>query len=210
MAVGVRKNVIVIGAGAAAVLLLLMLDTVPAEDAEDEPDYQEPGLLDQADVIFQDVANMVSSDQVQNNNLGAFLWMIRVSEGTSGPNGYRTMVGGGLFDSYDDHPRILVPLPNLGIKSSAAGAYQILRRTWDGVRAKLKLSDFSPAAQDAAATELIRQRGALEDVTAGRFDTAVEKCKKEWASLPGAGYGQRENTIARLQTAYTKAGGSLA
>jgi lysozyme len=96
------------------------------------------------------------------------------------------------------------------IKSSAAGAYQILARTWDGVRAKLGLPDFSPASQDAAAVELIRQRGALADVRAGRFAVAVDKCKKEWASLPGAGYGQPENSLARLQNAYVSSGGMLA
>jgi muramidase (phage lysozyme) len=105
---------------------------------------------------------------------------------------------------------VLIPLPNLGISSSAAGAYQIIRRAWDGVRAKLGLPDFSPACQDAAALKLIRQRGALTDVRAGRFGVAVDKCKKEWASLPGASYGQHENTLARVQSAYTVAGGYIA
>ena len=45
---------------------------------------------------------------------------------------------------------------------------------------------------------------------AGRFADAVAKCKKEWASLPGAGYGQRENSLATLQAAYLDAGGNLA
>jgi muramidase (phage lysozyme) len=205
-----RKGLVLIVGGAAAVLLLLTRGAVLEEDAEDEPTYEAPDLIDQAGAIFQEVTDMVSSEPVQQNNLSAFLWMIRVSEGTDGTNGYSTLVGGGLFDGFADHPRILVDLPKLGIKSSAAGAYQILRRTWDGVRDKLGLQDFSPASQDAAAAELIRQRGALADVNAGRFAVAVDKCKKEWASLPGAGYGQRENSLARLQTAYTQAGGTFA
>jgi muramidase (phage lysozyme) len=192
--------------------VLLLLDSQGTEDSDDEPDYQEPDLFDAAISVAQEAQDMFSteSDEVKMQNQQAFLWAIRVSEGTSGANGFRTLVGGSLFDGYADHPRVLIDLPNLGIKSSAAGAYQILRRTWDGVAGKLGLADFSPASQDAAAVELIRQRGALADVRAGRFAVAMDKCKKEWASLPGAGYGQHENTLARLQSAYTSAGGQIA
>lgn len=201
-----RKILLLLAMGAAA--LLLMPKPVPAEDAEDEPDYEAPTLLDEVAGVADEILDMTGEGgYMEQGNIQAFLWMLRVSEGTSGPDGYSMLVGGGLFDGFDDHPRIMVDLPRLGIKSSAAGAYQILRRTWDGVRGKLGLMDFSPASQDAAAVELIRQRGALADVKAGRFVSAVEKCKKEWASLPGAGYGQRENTLARLQGAYENAGG---
>lgn len=195
-----------------AAALLLMPAPVAPEDADDEPDYEAPDLIDAAVSVAQEAQEMLSSEseQVKTQNQTAFLWMIRVSEGTSGPDGYRTIVGGSLFNSFADHPRILIDLPRLGIKSSAAGAYQFIRRTWDSVASKLGLPDFSPASQDQAALELIRQRGALADVRAGRFAVAVEKCKKEWASLPGAGYGQHENTLARLQAAYTDAGGYLA
>lgn len=205
-----RAGLIMAMAGAAA--FLLMPPPVPPEDAEDEPDYTPPDLIDAANSLAQEVIEMTTteSDEVREKNLQAFLWMIRVSEGTSGPNGYSTLVGGRQFVGFTDHPRILVDLPNLGIKSSAAGAYQIIRRTWDSVRGKLGLADFSPASQDAAAIELIRQRGALADVRAGNFAAALDKCKKEWASLPGAGYGQHENSFARLQQAYITAGGYIA
>jgi lysozyme len=72
------------------------------------------------------------------------------------------------------------------------------------------LKDFSPASQNRAAIELIRRRGALEDVLAGRLATAVEKCKKEWASFPGAGYGQKEKRFAALMEVYQQSGGKLA
>lgn len=193
-------------AGAA---LLLLWSTGECEGEGDAP-YSGPDLIDQANALIDDWTDMNKTNAAGDPNVYAFLGMLRVSEGTAGPNGYRTLVGGKLFDSFADHPRIVVSLPNLGIKSSAAGAFQMLARTWDGVRAKLGLPDFSPASQDAAAIELIRQRGALADVRAGNFARAVEKCKKEWASLPGAGYGQRENSLARLQTAYLNAGGVLA
>jgi len=204
------KRLLILVAGTAAALLLLR-PAVPAEDAEDDPTYEEPDLLDQADAALQDLTDMGSQiTSWEQQNIDAFLWAIRVSEGTDGLNGYSMLVGGGLFGSFADHPRVLVDLPKLGIKSSAAGAYQILRRTWDDVRGVIGAPDFSPPWQDRAAVELIRRRGALADVRAGRFATAIDKCKKEWASLPGAGYGQHENSLARLQNAYVSAGGMLA
>jgi lysozyme len=191
----------------AAAVYLLGRDSLPDED---DPNYEEPDLVDQASALWDDITDGGYMTQWEQQNVNAFLMTVRVSEGTSGSEGYSTLVGGGQFDSFADHPRRLVFLPNLGINSSAAGAYQILRRTWDGVAGKLGLTDFTPQSQDRAAVELIRQRGALADVRAGRFADAIAKCKKEWASLPGAGYGQRENSLATLQAAYINAGGNLA
>lgn len=139
-----------------------------------------------------------------NTNVAAFLRAIRMAEGTADPDGYRRIVGGQLFTSYTDHPRKLVRLPRYGFSSSAAGAYQILTRTWDDVRSKLHLPDFSPASQDEAAVALIARRGALEDVKAGRIKEAVRKCNKEWASLPGSPYEQPTVRTARFMQEYEK------
>jgi len=79
----------------------------------------------------------------------AFEATIRVGEGTSGPNGYRTLFGGGLFDSFDDHPR-QARHREPGREADhvdAAGAYQILSRTWDDFTAANGPHDFSPASQ---------------------------------------------------------------
>lgn len=151
------------------------------------------------------------------SNLAAFLDMISISEGTygRGDNGYNVQVGGGTFSSYAQHPRIVVST-RYGY-SDAAGRYQIMAavpgkittNTWDWVSRALGLPDFSPASQDAAATELIRRRGALDDVYAGNIASAISKCKPEWASLPGAGYGQHENALSTLLAAYQSAGGVL-
>lgn len=145
-------------------------------------------------------------------NRQAFLTMIATSEGTAplGDNGYNVLVGGKLFKGYADHPRILVDLPRLGIKSTAAGRYQILARYFDVYKKQLKLPDFSPASQDAIAVQMIRECGALDDVDAGRVGAAIEKCKSRWASLPGAGYGQHEQNRDFLVSAYIKAGGVVA
>ncbi len=141
-------------------------------------------------------------------NLKAFLMMIQYAEGTYGPNAYRMLFGGRLFSGYEKHPDIAVTIGDL--TSTAAGAYQILYRTWQAVHAALQLPDFSPQSQDRAAIELIRRRGALEDVLAGRFSDAIYKCRKEWASLPGAGYGQRERDLQLLAQVYYSAGGQIA
>lgn len=147
------------------------------------------------------------------SNERAFLSMIAFSEGTStikaSDNGYNVIVGGKLFQGYMDHPRKLVKL-NEKLSSTAAGRYQLLSRYFDAYKKSLKLPDFSPASQDAIAVQQIKECRALDDVKAGRFAVAVDKCKRIWASLPGAGYGQHENKIEKLQVAYLDAGGTLA
>jgi len=147
-------------------------------------------------------------------NQKAFLDMLAHSE--IGPallaksdNGYNVLVGGGQFHSYADHPRKLIDLPRLGIKSTAAGRYQLLARYFDAYKKLLKLPDFSPASQDAIALQQIKERGAFADIEAGRFAAAVERCRNIWASLPGAGYGQHENKLADLQAAFVRAGGKV-
>ncbi|HMV15718.1 MAG TPA: glycoside hydrolase family 104 protein [Chitinophagales bacterium] len=151
---------------------------------------------------------------VENNNVQAFLKMIRYAEGTAGENGYRTLFGGKLFNDFSKHPNIKVPFFNkLKGKtdySTAAGAYQFIRPTWLEVSTKLGLSDFSPASQDKAAVEKIRQRGGLDYVIAGEFDKAVDKVKLEWASMPGAGYKQPEKKLAELKKIYVQHGGKFA
>jgi muramidase (phage lysozyme) len=138
-------------------------------------------------------------------NVKAFLLMIQYSEGTAGANAYRTLYGGSLFMDFSKHPNKRIT--KYGLTSTAAGAYQILFRTWGEIAEKLKLTDFSPVSQDRAAIELIKRRKALDDVMAGRFSIAIGKCKKEWASLPGAGYGQNENSLKSLLAVYQMAGG---
>lgn len=160
---------------------------------------------------------------VGNHNVQAFLRAIRYAEGTAGTNGYRTLFGGKLFTNMADHPVITREWAGAklsdkhclgaGLKpgciTTAAGAYQFIRPTWVRLKNRLGLPDFTPESQDRAAIELIREAGALADVTAGRFATAVGKVKKIWASMPGAGYNQPEKSLAALQSVYTNAGGSL-
>lgn len=147
------------------------------------------------------------------SNLTAFLDTIAYSEGTDKPGqpsldrGYDVLVGGALFSGYADHPRKLVDLPRLGIKSTAAGRYQILARFYDAYKKQLGLPDFSPASQDKIAIQLIRECKALDDVNAGRVAEALAKCKSRWASLPGAGYGQHEHKVETLVSIFKQKGG---
>ena len=127
-------------------------------------------------------------DAVNNPNVQAFLKVIRTGEGTTDAGGYSRCFGGSAFYSFADHPR--QKHTGGGITSTAAGAYQFLITTWDEMAGKYALPDFSPASQDIAAVGLIKRRGALADVIAGNFTTAIAKCSKEWASLPGSPYGQ--------------------
>lgn len=162
-------------------------------------------------------------------NVKAFLDAIGWAEGTDGAGGYRALYGSrsdrvSVFDSFADHPAALgwpgVRLTNEqcagagfgpGCVSTAAGRYQIIRPTWERVAARLALADFTPASQDAAAIELIREAGALELVIAGRLADAARAVRRVWASMPGAGYaGQGERTLLALTDAYRRAGGLVA
>lgn len=157
----------------------------------------------------------VITEREAGANVPAFLDMLAFSEGTdngkqaTSDHGYDVLVGGGTFKSYADHPRVLVDLPRYKIKSTAAGRYQELSRNYDAYRALLKLQDFGPLSQDRIAVQQIRECGALPDVVAGRFDEAVRKVRKIWASLPGAGYGQHEQQIDKLRSVFANAGGRL-
>jgi len=148
-------------------------------------------------------------------NLTAFLDMLAWSEGTDHPrqkthnHGYDVIVGGSLFTSYADHPRIRVELPRLKIFSTAAGRYQLLSRFYDAYKKSLALPDFSPLSQDLIALRQIRERRATQVIRDGKFDEAVRLTRNIWASLPGAGYGQHEHKIEDLRAIYLKAGGII-
>jgi muramidase (phage lysozyme) len=146
--------------------------------------------------------------KVYGVNLCAFLDTIAFAEGTTAvkgsDDGYNVLVGGKLFQSYERHPLSTgVWLPNLGIYSTAAGRYQILYRNWVVYRVRLSLKDFSPLSQDLIAYQMLKERGGvLEALENNDFPEAVAEACRLWASLPGAGYGQREVELASLQTVY--------
>lgn len=157
---------------------------------------------------------------LQSANVTAFLRCIRHGESTQDNEAYRWLFGSTakspkLFESFADHPRVRTYEKYDGqfIKNgkidftTAAGAYQIVESTWDPVAKKYGLVGFAPHNQDIAACALIAGRGALDDVIAGRFAEALTKCRKEWASLPGALYGQPTKTLASMRSVYEEYGG---
>jgi tape measure domain-containing protein len=110
----------------------------------------------------------------------ALLDTIAYAEGTSGARGYQTMFTGRTFSSFASHPRMIQRGGRYA--SDAAGRYQFLSTTWDGVARSLGLRDFSPANQDIGALELIRRRGVNSDAPLNLRSLAA--LAPEWASLP--------------------------
>lgn len=125
----------------------------------------------------------------------AFMQMIRFCEGTTGDDGYKTLFGGSHFNSFDDHPQTVIKTS--GYESSAAGAYQILTKTWNGLQSKHStLTNFEPASQDMACYYLLQQRNALSALRANNVEAAIQMCNREWASLPGSPYGQPRKSVS--------------
>lgn len=167
------------------------------------------GFIDQFTGGFMKISAMgqVPRAVLGNPNVQAMLRVIRAGEGTSDPDGYRRLFGGELFTDFTDHPRKLVQ--KSGYSSTAAGAYQFLASTWDETKRIMGLNDFSPASQDFGAVGRIAARGALDDVLAGRFDVAIKKIAREWASMPGSPYGQPTISLTRARAIYADAGGDV-
>lgn len=174
---------------------------------------------------YETGANTMPSDTAQRNT-AALLETIKRCEGTAGqPDPYRVCYAyRHTIRDLRDHPAITgewrgEALPDdmcraagfgAGCVSTAAGAYQIIKPTWTRLKGRLGLPDFGPASQDAAAIQLLRERGALAKIERGDLAGAIAAARKEWASLPGAGYGQGERTMAWVQARYIEAGGALA
>jgi muramidase (phage lysozyme) len=132
-------------------------------------------------------------------NMRAFLDMLAYAEGTSGPDGYRTMFTGKTFSDLSQHPRQMNCSGSLC--SDAAGRYQFLSDTW----AEMGQPNFSPESQDLGAVKLIGIEGATGDIEAGNISSAIAKTSNRWASLPGSPYGQPIKTEAELLQVYNQA-----
>ncbi|GAB5336241.1 glycoside hydrolase family 24 protein [Pseudomonas fluorescens] len=166
----------------------------------------------------------ISESSAGGRNVAAFLDMLAWSELGSdylkrSDDGYNVIVTGidgklELFTDYANHPfaggRKSKAINSKGLTSNASGRYQQMLKDWPHYKALLKLPDFSPISQDLLALQHIREGRALDDVKAGRIAQAVSKCRNIWASLPGAGYNQREHRIEDLLAQYVAAGGVLA
>lgn len=157
----------------------------------------------------------------------AFIACIGFSEGTdSAPDPYRVCYGyKHTIKDLSEHPAVSGEwmgerLPDAmcegagmapGCVSTAAGRGQLIKPTWMRARNALRLVGFGPDSQNAAIMYLVEhdaEAGALADIEAGRVMSAIAKCRKIWASFPGAGYaGQPERKMSALLAAYERAGG---
>jgi lysozyme len=151
-------------------------------------------------------ARRMKSLAQSNANVRAFLYTIRQCEGTAGSDGYQIINGYCKFNDFSAHPNRKCSTGT----STAAGAYQFVYATWRGLQSKLMLSDFSPASQDAAAVELIRERGALDDVLNGDVDAAVRKLSNTWESFTYGKTSQPHKSLATIKNYFTGAGGNIA
>ncbi|MEG3839199.1 glycoside hydrolase family 104 protein [Microcoleus sp. herbarium14] len=140
---------------------------------------------------------------IERDRVKAFLDTIAAAEGTAASDGYRTQYTGTKFASFSDHPREMRCGRRYGKKlcSDAAGRYQFLSTTWDRFAKKFGVSDFSPQNQDLMAIELIREKGALEDIEAGRLESAVRKLAYIWPSFRRFG-GSVESSMPKLEQMY--------
>lgn len=198
------KVVFAISGAAVGLLIVTYFYADSLTDDASIIETDEPDLLDEAVSQVKNLVTTVDESLLLDTNIQAFLTLIRTGEGTLGDKGYLTMFGGSTFNSFADHPRVVIKKG--GYTSTAAGAYQFLSKTWDEMAAKYDLLDFSPASQDIAALGLIKRRGALQDVIDGRFKTAIKKCNKEWASLPDSPYGQPTLTYLKAANVLARSG----
>jgi muramidase (phage lysozyme) len=158
--------------------------------------------------------------------LKAFLDLVAWSEGTStNPltqnDGYDVIVTGlaghtnprinqpeigrEIFSNYLDHPFAagrtpkLIGLTPIQLFSDASGRYQIMLKWWRPYKAMLKLTDFSPASQDAYALRQMKEHGVtLTSLTANPIEHSISACSNIWASFPGNDYKQHSHSMEAL------------
>jgi murein DD-endopeptidase MepM/ murein hydrolase activator NlpD/muramidase (phage lysozyme) len=140
-----------------------------------------------------DSPQTASTSSTADGNLSpqvrAMLDTIAWAEGAN----YNTLFGGGTFSDFSRHPNRVIR--RSGFASTAAGRYQFLKDTWDG----LNLTDFTPANQDRGCVLLLRRRGALAAIEAGDIPRALQSISYEWASLPPYRYsGQGTKTTEQV------------
>jgi muramidase (phage lysozyme) len=135
------------------------------------------------------------------DNISAMLDLIAQIEGAD----YTTIYTGAEFTGFSKHPdRVLCAR---GICSSAAGRYQFLTPTWERLQRKLKLPDFSPASQDKAAIELLKECGGYAAAVRGEVEGVADRCWGTWASLKsskGQKLDDRQHaySVAELKSKY--------
>ncbi len=119
---------------------------------------------------------------LQNPRVQAILDLISRPEGGT----YDSHNSGAKMTNFDEHPGFGPPNKQ-GDSSSAAGRYQMLKRTFDGIKKQIGPLTMSEPSQDLAAAWLLKELGALKALESGNLDTAISAAAvpKGWAALPG-------------------------
>lgn len=155
--------------------------------------------------LAQELGQYLDNPQVRQ-----YLSMITQAEGTAkGEDPYRVAFGGKSFDSLDAHPNIRTEFTQTDGKknfSTAAGAYQFLKPTWDDASAALGLTDFGPRSQDLAAVYLLKKNGTLDAVAKGDYKTAIARDGRVWASLPSSPYAQNKRSMEFVEQSLGQGG----
>lgn len=128
-----------------------------------------------------------------------YLDVIAMAEGVK--HGYNTIFGNERFGNLNAHPNVRKQFKQTDGKvnyTTAAGRYQFLKPTWDGLTRQYGLKDFSPQSQDIAAIGLLIQNGALPHILKGDYQTATQKSGRTWASLPSSPYAQPKRSQAEI------------
>jgi len=137
----------------------------------------------------------------------ALLNTIAFTEGTRnhGQNGYNVTFAYHYFSSCAHHPNLRIC--SGGYCSTAAGRYQFLTTTWNG----LGYGNFGPANQDRGGMKLISRRGAHvptgRALSATEFVNTMNRISYEWASLPPGRYGQPSYSMSATRREYCRFAG---
>lgn len=136
----------------------------------------------------------------------AFSYVVRNGESSLDDSAWTVLYGGDHFTSFDDHPRIRFPIVYQGKPNytTAAGALQIVERSWNDFTKAYGPMPFTPENQMLFLVWRLDYRKALDAVLAGRLSEAIRLCIVEWTSL---GLQKIQAQAAQIFTRY---GGSLA
>lgn len=185
-------------------LALLLL--VPGCAAGAEDDDEDLGSTTQ-EISAPSCAPSIATGAVPSKHR-AMLDTIAYTEGTSGScgqDGYNTGYAYNCFRTCTRHPNTV--WSGGGYRSTAAGRYQFLYRTWS----TLGYSTFSPKNQDLGAMKLIGRRGVTlptnRALTSTEFTNAMKKLSYEWASLPFSPYGQPTVSLSATRARYCRHAG---
>lgn len=154
------------------------------------------------------------ADPKIHRNILAMLDAIAVGEGTDNErqrtnhDGYDVLVGGALFTDFSKHPNILVQVNKAGLKSTAAGRYQLLYRYWQPYCRIVGRNDFQPETQDLIAIQQMKEKGCIPYLVEGNITEAIRgRANRIWASLPESPYGQRTESWADFRRIFESKGG---